>query len=48
MTVRLTVKMTKQAKRHLKIIAALTGEKQYEVLDRLLAIESKAVIKKGA
>jgi hypothetical protein len=37
----ITVKMTKAALRLLRLIAATTDERQYEVLDRLLMEEAK-------
>jgi hypothetical protein len=37
----ITTKITPSALRLLRIIAASTGEKQYEVMDRLLADEAK-------
>jgi hypothetical protein len=43
-----TVKISEEGKRKLRIISAYTGEKQYEVLDRLLSVDAKIVIKKGA
>lgn len=36
-----TSKMTPSALRLLRLIAASTGEKQYQVLDRLLAAEAE-------
>lgn len=35
----ITVKMTKTARQMLRVIAALTGTPQFEVLERLLAVE---------
>jgi hypothetical protein len=37
----ITTKITPSALRLLRLIAASTGEKQYEVMDRLLADEAK-------
>ena len=37
----ITHKITVKALRLLRVIAAMTGEKQYEVLERLLAAELK-------
>ena len=41
-----TAKVSVTAWRNLRIIAAYTGEKQYEVLERVLAEEVKKVTKK--
>jgi hypothetical protein len=41
-----TTKISPDALRNLRIIAAMTGESQYEVLDRLLEAELKEVKKK--
>jgi hypothetical protein len=38
----ITSKITLSALRLLRLIAAATGEKQYEVLDRVLKAEAKA------
>jgi len=35
----ITTKMTPEALRLIRIIAAMTGEKQYEVLERILKVE---------
>jgi hypothetical protein len=37
----ITTKITQSALRLLRLVAASTGEKQYEVLNRLLADEAK-------
>jgi hypothetical protein len=42
---RSTTKISKEGLRKLRIIAALTGERQYEVLDRLLGAELERVQK---
>ena len=40
-----TIKTTENALKMLRLIAAHTGEKQYEVLERLLKIELSKLIK---
>jgi len=44
----ITAKITPKALRLLRLIAALTGEKQYEVLERLLEKEAARLQKKEA
>jgi hypothetical protein len=44
----ITVKMSKDALRLARLIAASTGEKQYEVFDRLLSDEAQILGLKGA
>ena len=43
-----TAKLSAKAAKNLRIVSAMTGEKQYEVLERLLADAAKAALKKGA
>jgi ribosomal protein L5 len=38
-----TTKLTPEALRLVRVIAALTGEKQYEVLERILKVELERV-----
>lgn len=38
-----TIKASRDALKLLRLVAALTGEKQYEVLDRLLRAEAARV-----
>jgi hypothetical protein len=44
----ITTKITPTVLRLLRLIAASTGEKQYEVMDRLLADEAKRLGLRGA
>jgi hypothetical protein len=39
MTLQVTIKMTLESRRLLRLIAAQTGEKHYQVLERLLSDE---------
>lgn len=44
-----TIKTSVKAKNSLRVVAALSGEKQYEVLERLLESEERRLLKqKGA
>jgi hypothetical protein len=43
MAKQITIKTTEKAQRLLRLIAASTGEKQYEVLERLLDAELKGI-----
>ena len=43
MTPLVTIKVSEAARRLLRIVAALAGEKQYEVLERLLRAEEAAL-----
>ncbi len=42
-----TVKTTLKARNYIRLIAALTGEKQYEVMERLLEKEKERLQKRG-
>jgi hypothetical protein len=41
----ITTKITPEALRLLRVIAALTGEKQYEALERILRLELEEIQK---
>lgn len=43
----ITIKTTPQVLKALRLIAAYTGEKQYQVLERLLGVEIQCIEEKG-
>ena len=43
-----TIKTSLDALKMLRVVAALTGEKQYEVIERLLKAELEKIEKRGA